>query len=171
MVFLKYLNIIFSTTIVYLFLFITIRLLGKKEISQLSLIDLVFILLISNSVQNAMVGSDSTLVGGLISAASLILINYFLKLIIYRFPKLEHFVEGEPILLIYNGKINSKNLSKAKITVNQLNEAVREHGLSSFKEVKLALLEIDGNISIISNEVNKRFIKKKILRKMINEKN
>lgn len=168
--FFEYIKIIISSVSVYFFIVIAIRFLGKKEISQLSLSDLVFILLISNSVQNAMVGSNSTLLGGLVAAGSLFIINHLLKVIEYHFPKFEHLVEGEPIILIYKGKINKKNLAKAKITYDELYEAIREHGVSSVKKVDMAIFEIDGSISIISNNFNKRTIKKKISPKIHNEK-
>ena len=83
-----YLKIALSSSAVYLFIIIAIRLFGKKELAQLSIIDLVFILLISNAVQNAMVGADSSLAGGLVAASTLFFINYLLKFLIYRFPKL-----------------------------------------------------------------------------------
>lgn len=105
---LKYLYIAFCSISVYIFIIIAIRLFGKKDISQLSITDLVFVLLLSNSVQNAMVGSDSSLFGGLVSATSLFAVNFVIKLIVYRFPKIEHLLEGEPLILVYRGKINEK---------------------------------------------------------------
>lgn len=158
----KYLYIALSSLSVYFFIIVAIRLFGKKDISQLSLSDLVFILLISNSVQNAMVGQDSTLAGGLVAASALFVANYIVKLIIYRFPKIERLIEGEPLLLIYKGKINKKNLAKAKITIEELTEAIREHGVASLKEVELAVFEMDGNISVISDHPSDEHLKRKI---------
>jgi len=156
-----YLNIMLTSSAVYLFIVIAIRLFGKKELAQLSIIDLAFILLISNSVQNAMVGSDSSLTGGLVAASSLFLINYLFKYLLYRFPKLGDIVQGAELILIYKGKLNMSNMTKARITHEELLEAVREHGVSEIAEVDLAVLEIDGNISIISNEYKHRTIKKR----------
>jgi len=150
-----------TSSAVYLFIVIAIRLFGKKELAQLSIIDLAFILLISNSVQNAMVGSDSSLTGGLVAASSLFLINYLFKYLLYRFPKLGDIVQGAELILIYKGKLNMSNMTKARITHEELLEAVREHGVSEIAEVDLAVLEIDGNISIISNEYKHRTIKKR----------
>lgn len=156
-----YLKIIFSSLSVYLFVIVAIRLFGKKELAQLSIIDLVFILLISNAVQNAMVGSDSSLTGGLVAASTLFIVNYLFKYILYRFPRLGKIVQGADLLLIYKGQINQTNIIKARITKEELLEAVREHGVSEIREVDLAVLEIDGNISIISNEYKHRTIKKR----------
>jgi len=147
-----YIKIVMSSTAVYLFIILAIRLFGKKELAQLSIIDLVFILLISNVVQNAMVGSDSSLSGGLVAATTLFVINYLFKFLIYRFPKLNTFVQGSDLMLIYKGQLNQQNMTKARITHEEIIEAVREHGVSEIREVDLAVLEVDGNISIISNE-------------------
>jgi len=156
-----YFKIILSSSAVYLFIIIAIRLFGKKELAQLSIIDLVFILLISNAVQNAMVGSDSSLVGGLVAATTLFIINYLFKFLLYRFPKLGNYVQGNEMLLIYKGQLNKANMDKARITHEELLEAVREHGVAEIRDVDLAVLEIDGNISIISNDFKHRTIRKR----------
>lgn len=157
----NYLKIIGSSTVVYLFIIAGIRLFGKKEPAQLSVIDLVFILLISNSVQNAMVGDDSTLLGGLAAAATLFIVNYLLKLIIYRFREISKIIQGEPLMLIYKGKINKQNMDRAKLTPRELMETIREHGVSTLKQVDLAVLEIDGNISILSDEFKNKSAKRR----------
>lgn len=157
----EYIGIVISSVAVYIFIIAAIRIFGKKELSQLSVVDLVFILLISNAVQNAMVGSNTTLKGGLVAAGSLFLVNFIFKQLMYRFPRLGRMIQGEPLLLIYKGKINMRNLSKAKITLFELEEAVREHGVALTKDVDLAVLETDGNISIISGDFKQRTIKKR----------
>jgi uncharacterized membrane protein YcaP (DUF421 family) len=148
-------EIIIRSVCIYLFILIAIRLFGKKEFSQLSIIDLVFILLISNSVQNAMVGPDVSLVGGLVAAGSLFLTNYLLKLLIYRSSTLNKFFQGEPIVLIHEGKVIEKNTRKQQISMDALELAVREHGVSKIEDVDLALLEVDGSITILSNNFQK----------------
>lgn len=148
----RYLQIIVSTVAVYLFIIIAIRLFGKRELSQLSVVDLVFILLISNSVQNAMVGPDSTLLGGLTAASALFITNFLFKWVLYRFPKFDRLVEGESLMLIYKGKLNKGNLERAKLSIGELMEAVREHGVLKMQDVDLAVLEVDGNISVLSDE-------------------
>ena len=156
-----YLKIAFSSAAVYIFIIVAIRLFGKKELAQLSIIDLVFILLISNAVQNAMVGSDSSLTGGLVAASTLFIINYLFKYLLYRFPRLGNVVQGIELMLIYKGQLHEANMNKARITKEELLEAVREHGVSEIREVDLAVLEIDGNISIVSNNYKTRTTRKR----------
>jgi uncharacterized membrane protein YcaP (DUF421 family) len=159
--FIGYGKIMFSCLVVYLFIIIAIRLFGKKELAQLSVLDLVFVLLISNSVQNAMVGSDTSLAGGIIAAASLFLVNFLFKKALYKFPNLSKSLQGHPILLIYKGIILEENLQKIQLTKEELEEAVREHGSKDVSEVDQAVFEVDGNISIISKGYTLHTLKKK----------
>ena len=119
-----YLEIVFRVLSVYFFMIIALRVFGKKELAQLSVIDLVFILLISNAVQNAMFGPDTSLEGGLIAATALFAANYILKKVLYRNKQLSELLQGESILLIYKGKVNKKNLTKAEITIDELNATI-----------------------------------------------
>jgi uncharacterized membrane protein YcaP (DUF421 family) len=150
-----YLEIILRSAAVYMFMVAAIRFFGKKELSQLSTTDLVFIILISNSVQNAMVGSDSSLGGGILAAIVLFSLNYVLKLLMYRSKGIKELIEDRPVILIHDGKVDIENMHKVKIAMDELEEAVREHGVENCKQVKLAILEVDGNISVISGEDNK----------------
>lgn len=161
----SYINIIISSVAVYFFIVLAIRIFGKKELSQLSIIDLVFILLISNAVQNAMVGPDTSLGGGLVAASALFVTNYILKFVFYRFPRISRLVQGQPILLIYKGKVNQANLRKARVTLDELKETVREHGVARTEEVDLAVLEMDGNISVLSNEFQHKTVRKRKIRR------
>jgi len=156
-------DIVIRTTAVYLFLIIGLLLFGKKELSQLSITDLVFILLISNSVQNAMVGSDSSLEGGLIAASFLFILNFIFRQLNFKFKFFRKILEGEPIVLIYEGKLLDKNISKQQITHEEIMSAIREHGLKSPEDVNLGMLEIDGSISIISyyDEKKTQFLRKR----------
>lgn len=147
-----FVEIILRTLAVYVFMIVAIRIFGKKELAQLSVIDLVFILLISNSVQNAMVGPDTSLNGGLIAAGALFLANFTLKQLLYRSQKINKLIQGEPILLIYDGEANIENCKKAEITMEELEAAVREHGARDIQKVDLAVLEVDGNISVVSED-------------------
>ncbi len=99
-----------------------------------------------------MVGSDTSLWGGLAAAAILFVINFTLKKLMFKFPKFSDFMQEKPEILIHNGKLDFKSLSKLNITSDELREASREHGVEHFSDVKLAMLEIDGNISTISGE-------------------
>lgn len=152
----NYLPIVISSASVYLFIVFAIRLFGKREFAQLSIIDLVFVLLISNAVQNAMVGPDTTLAGGLVAASTLFVMNFLLKALIHRFTFLQTFITGQPVVLIYKGVVNEENLRKVHISINELLESVHEHGSSTVKDVDLAVLETDGNISVISDDFKKR---------------
>lgn len=149
-------DIVLRTGIVYLVIVVGLILLGKKELSQISITDLVFILLISNAVQNAMVGDNTTLEGGLVAAAVLLLLNFIMRKLIVKSKSARTILEGDPVLLIYQGKLNKKNLDKESITLEELMAALREHGVSSIEEVKLAMLEIDGNISVVSKDFVER---------------
>ncbi len=144
--------IVLRSVTVYVFIVVAIRIFGKRELSQISVIDLVFILLLSNSVQNAMVGPDSSLLGGIVAATSLFLVNFILKLFTFKNKKISSLINDQPVVLIHNGKVNSENLEREKLTVEELESAVREHSIESVSEVKLAMLEPDGNISIVSND-------------------
>lgn len=144
--------IIGRSVAVYIFILIAIRLTGKKELSQLTTSDIVLILLISNAVQNAMVGPDTSLIGGLCAAAVLFLLNLLFKRLLFRYPGFRTLVNQKPEVLIHNGKLEFATLSKLQITDDELKEAMREHGVDLYKDVKWAILEMDGNISIISGE-------------------
>jgi uncharacterized membrane protein YcaP (DUF421 family) len=151
-----YLDIILRSVAVYFFMVIALRIFGKKELSQLNPTDIVLILLISNAVQNAMVGPDTTLLGGLAAAAALFIINFILKKTMFRSKWFKDLFVDKPQILIHNGKLDFKMLARLDISNDELKEAVREHGIEHFTEVKLAVLEPDGNISIISGDVRLR---------------
>jgi uncharacterized membrane protein YcaP (DUF421 family) len=164
-------EIILRSIIVYVFILGAIRLFGKKELSQLSIFDLVLILLISNSVQNAMVGPDNSLIGGLVAAASLFIANYLLGLLIYKNKKIGKFLQGNPVLLVHDGKVIENNLKKEQITISEIEQAAREHGVESLSDVNLAILEIDGSISILSNNYQKQTRRKHRIQRTIMKKN
>jgi uncharacterized membrane protein YcaP (DUF421 family) len=145
--------IIGKTLVVYLSIILGLRLFGKKELSQLSITDLVFILLLSNSVQNAMVGTDGTLLGGLVAAGTLFITNYIFKWILYKSKRLSKLLQGDPVMLIYKGRILAKNLDSLKMTKDELNISMREHGYISADEIEIATMETDGNISYIAKKV------------------
>lgn len=147
-----YIEIIARALAVYIFMIVALRIFGKKELAQLSVIDLVFILLISNAVQNAMVGPDTSLSGGLIAAAALFAANYALKKLLFKNKKLSKFIQGEALLLIYKGQVQQQQCLKAEITLEELEAAVREHGVKDIQDVDVAMLEVDGNISIVSGD-------------------
>jgi uncharacterized membrane protein YcaP (DUF421 family) len=142
-------DIMLRSTAVYLVVILGLRLLGKKHVAQLSIIDLVLILLISNAVQNAMVGDDSSLVGGIVAAATLLVLNYLLTIVLYRSRKADTLFEGTPTLLVHDGNVIAPHLIHEQITQEELERVVREHGIDSLREVKTAVMEVDGTISVV----------------------
>nr|WP_294786677.1 YetF domain-containing protein [uncultured Flavobacterium sp.] len=150
-----YLDVVLRSTAVYFFMTIALRVFGKKELSQLNTADVILILLISNAVQNAMVGPDTSLTGGLIAASVLFVINFIIKKLTRKYKAIGDLLLDKPEVLIHDGKLDFKALSKLDISDDELKEAMREHGIEFFKNVKLAMLEIDGTISIISEDEKK----------------
>ena len=146
-----YVFIALKSIAVYVFIVAAIRVFGKKEFAQLSVVDVVFILLISNSVQTAMVGNDTSLSGGLVAALALFAMNYVFKRISLGSESMSKVIDGEPVLLIYDGKIRPNALKEASISLEQLKAVVREHGVEEISDVNLAIFEVDGNISVLSD--------------------
>ena len=142
-------SIVARTLIIYLALLLGLRLAGKREIGQMTPFDLVVILLIANAVQNAMVGPDNSLTGGMIAAGVLIAANYAVASARERLPWLHRAVEGSPTLLISDGKFIKDNLRRERIDEEEVLMAIREHGISGPDEVRMAVLEVDGSISIV----------------------
>ncbi|WP_027381540.1 DUF421 domain-containing protein [Chryseobacterium daeguense] len=160
------LDVVVRSLCVYLFMVIAIRIFGKNQLSQLNAGDVVLLLLISNAVQNAMVGPDTSLTGGLVAALVLFAANFIVKRLMFSNKKFEAFFEDEPVILIRDGKINQDALFKVKINKQELEEAIREHGVDGIENVKLSILEVDGNISVISeDEQNKQTHYSRIKRK------
>lgn len=149
-------EILIRVFIVYLVVVLGMRLVGKREIAQLSVVDFVMMLLISNAVQNAMLGDNTSLSGGIIAALALFLINFVLRTLEYRNKRLKGLLEGEPVTLVYQGRLLEGNLKKARITEAELMSAIREHGVNEIGQVDLGVLEINGSISILSNDFSKR---------------
>lgn len=145
------LEVIWRTAAVYAFLFIILRLMGKREISQFTPFDLVLLLILANGVQNAMVGSNSSLAGGFAAALTLLTVNFLLNLVLARQVRLRHWLEGTPTLLLRHGRIEWQALKREHLDREDLMTAIREHGLEAVDEVDLAVLELDGSISVIGN--------------------
>lgn len=146
------LDIAVRSLCVYLFMVMGIRLFGKGELSQLNSGDVVLLLLISNAVQNAMVGPNTSLSGGIWAALILFVANYVMKKYVFKNQKLKNLIEDHPYVLIRNGRIFPEILQKVDISEDELLETVHEHGVENFNHVKLAILEIDGNISVIARD-------------------
>jgi uncharacterized membrane protein YcaP (DUF421 family) len=143
------LQIVLRSSIVYLVILIGFRIAGKRHISQLSLVDFALVLLVSNAVQNAMVGSDVSLEGGLVAAVTLLLINILITKVLFKDATLAHWVAGEPRLLVRNGSPVQSNLDREDIRLEEVEEQIREQGIDRIAEVRAAILETDGTISVI----------------------
>jgi uncharacterized membrane protein YcaP (DUF421 family) len=135
--------------IIYLFLLVLLRVTGKRQIGQMSPFDLVLLLVLSNAVQNSMNGGDNSVIGGMISAVTLVGLNWLVAVLTFRSKRLEGLIEGQPELLIHNGKLFQKALDRASLTQHELMAALRQAGCTAVDEVHVAMLEDDGNISVI----------------------
>jgi uncharacterized membrane protein YcaP (DUF421 family) len=142
-------ELVLRGVVVYAFLLLLLRLTGKRQVGQLAPFDLVLLLVLSNAVQNSMNGGDNSLVGGLISATTLVGLNFLIGLATYRNKKLEAIVEGHPQVLIHNGKVFDHVVAQAQLTHHELNAALRQGGCTCPEEVHLAILENNGSISVI----------------------
>ncbi len=138
--------------LVYIFLLALLRLSGKRQVGQLAPFDLVLLLVLSNAVQNSMNGGDNSLLGGLISAATLVGLNYAVGMVTYRSKKLEAFIEGRPQVLIHNGKLFEDVMAHAKLTHHELHAALRQAGCASINEIHTAILENNGSISVVPHK-------------------
>jgi uncharacterized membrane protein YcaP (DUF421 family) len=145
-------SIVLRTVLVYLAVLIGLRLAGKRELGQMTPFDLVVILLIANAVQNAMVGPDTSVTGGLIAAGVLIVGNYGIAQVRERVPWLRRAIEGTPTLLINDGQFVLQHLRREGLDEDEVLMAIREHGLTELKEVQMAVLETDGSISIVPTD-------------------
>jgi uncharacterized membrane protein YcaP (DUF421 family) len=134
--------------VVYVFLLILLRLTGRRQVGQLAPFDLVLLLVLSNAVQNSMNGGDNSLVGGLISATTLVLLNYAVSLTTFRSKRAEALIEGRPQVLIHNGKLFEDVLTRAQLTHHELNSALRRSGCTCVEDVHSAVLENNGSISV-----------------------
>jgi uncharacterized membrane protein YcaP (DUF421 family) len=138
--------------IVYIFLIIGLRLSGKRELAQLNPFDLIVLLTLSNTVQNAIIGDDNTVLGGIIGATSLLAINYIVVRFLYDHSKLDQIVEGSPDVLIENGKVYEHKLKKELITKQELAAAARKQGFDSLSEVRQCVLEPGGTLTFIAKK-------------------
>lgn len=165
------LQIVVRTSVIYLLVLVGVRLSGKREVGQMTPFDLTLLLLLSNSVQNAMTGPDTSLLGGAVAAATLLVLNYGVAAVSGSSRHFRRLVEGEPTLLVHDGKIIEAHMARERVSMDELHRALREHGINSCDQVALAVLEVDGSISCLKYDeikqdannhlVRRRFIQKK----------
>ena len=165
------LQIVLRTGIIYLLVLIGVRLSGKREVGQMTPFDLTLLLLLSNSVQNAMTGPDTSLAGGAVAACTLLVLNYGVAAVSGSNRRLRRLIQGEPSLLVHDGKVIESHMARERVSLDELHRALREHGINSCDQVALAVLEVDGSISCLKYDeikpdanthlVRRRFIQKK----------
>lgn len=165
------LQIVMRTGVIYLLVLIGVRLSGKREVGQMTPFDLTLLLLLSNSVQNAMTGPDTSLAGGAIAAATLLILNYLIGNVSGVNRRFRRLIQGEPSLLVHDGKINHEHMAHEHVSMDELHRALREHGINDVGQVALSVLEVDGSISCLKYDeikpdanthlVRRRFIQKK----------
>lgn len=141
-----------STAAIYLFLTALLRIFGRRQLGQLTVIDVVVVLLLGSSVETAMIHGDVTLPAGLVCAATLLVVNKTLTRVLFRRPRLVKLIDGEPVLLINEGKPVAEHLRRAGMTERDLGQALRTHGYSEASEVRYATLEPDGSVSMIPRD-------------------
>jgi uncharacterized membrane protein YcaP (DUF421 family) len=141
-----------KTAVVYVFLIGGLRLLGKRELGQMSLYDLVLVIILGNAVQNAMINNDNTLGGGIVAAIVLLGMNRALNAVLVRSKRLERALVGEPVLIVHDGHMLVDPMARQGITQEQLAAALREHGIDDVTAVRMAVLEVDGSISVVPQD-------------------
>lgn len=137
---------------VYAFLVIGLRVAGKHQLAQLNPFDLVVLLTLSNTVQNAIIGNDTSVTGGILGAATLLLINYIVVRYLFSHPKLEHFIEGSSDVIIEDGMIQEDRFKKELLTREEVETAAHRQGFSSLNEVQRAVIEPGGTIYFLRKE-------------------
>ncbi len=141
-----------KTAVIYVFVVAAMRLVGTRELGRLNAYDFVLVVVLANAVQNALVGGDTTLVGGLVSAATLLLLNLLFTWLLNRFPWLEKDMIGEPVVLVSDGQAQWERMRREGVAKDELMAALREHGVTDLGDVRLAVLEIDGDISVVPRD-------------------
>ena len=164
------LEIALRTGVIYLLVLIGIRLSGKREVGQMTPFDLVLLLLLSNSVQNAMTGPDTSLMGGTVAAITLLVLNFFVAEFSGVNRRFRKFIQGQPSLLVHDGEIIAAHMAKEHVSMDELQRALREHSIGTYHDVALAVLEVDGSISCLKyDEINPQstnhLARRKIMRK------
>lgn len=141
-----------KTAIIYIFLVAGLRFLGKRELGQMNVYDVVLLIVLANSVQNAMVGNDTTLAGGLAAGLTLLTLNRGFTVAMDRSSKMERYMVGEPLLIVHDGHLLEQHMRREGITPEQVMAALREHGLTKLDQAHMCVLEVDGTISVVPKE-------------------
>jgi uncharacterized membrane protein YcaP (DUF421 family) len=141
-----------KTAVVYVFLILGLRVLGKRELGQMNLYDLVMIIVLGNAVQNAMINGDNTLVGGIVAATVLLVMNRGFNALVLKSRTVERVMVGEPTVIVHDGEPVPGVMKRQGVTKEQLDAGLREHGIDELSKVHLCVLEVDGSLSVVSTE-------------------
>ena len=141
-----------KTTVIYFFLVAGLRLLGKRELGQMNIYDLVLIIVLANAVQNSMVGDDNSLFGGITAALTILVLNRAFNAILKRSKRVERAMVGQPVLIVNAGKPIVERMKREGVTREQLYAALREHGMTGPADAKMCVLEVDGTISVVPSD-------------------
>ncbi len=137
---------------VYAFLLLAFRLIGKRQVAQMTPFDLIVLLMISNVLQNAMIGPDNSITGGLIGATTVLAANWIVGRMAFSSPRMERAIEGVPTLLVHHGHLIEANLRRESFSHEDLLSNLRSQGVFDIKEVRAAILEPSGKLSVLRYE-------------------
>ncbi len=141
-----------KTAVVYVVLIVGLRVLGKRELGQMNLYDLVMIIVLGNAVQNAMINGDNTLAGGVVAATVLLVMNRSFNALVLKYSAVDRLMVGEPAVIVHDGKPVPGAMKRQGITAEQVNAALREHGIDDLSKCHMCVLEVDGSLSVVSTE-------------------
>ena len=145
--------LVLRPVVVYAFLLAALRLAGRRELAQMTSFDLVLLLVISNAVQNSINAGDNSLTGGLVSAVTLVVLNWLMGWAVYRWPRLERFVQGRPVRIVTDGRVHVPAMRRELLTLSELRSALRKQGIMRIGDCQQVVLEPDGTLSAVRRDV------------------
>lgn len=152
----RYWPVALNTVVVYAFLILLVRLFGRRQLGQLTVIDLLVIILLGSAVETAMINGNTAIRAGLLSAGTLLVLNFLLNKLLYRFKRLRHLVGSGPLIIVHDGRFVHENLKRAGLTEEDALEALRAREQPSVEGVKFAVLEVDGTVNVVPREATVR---------------
>jgi uncharacterized membrane protein YcaP (DUF421 family) len=147
---------VLRSLLVFLFLAAALRLGGKRELAQINVLDLAVLLLASNALQNALIGNDNSVTGGVIGASTLFVANYVFIRLTFRHARIRRILEGRPRVLLRNGRLDRKAMDKEAVTEEELEDELLNKGMTSFEDVGLIILETNGKLVFLNRDQAKR---------------
>jgi uncharacterized membrane protein YcaP (DUF421 family) len=147
---------VLRSVLVFLFLAAALRLGGKRELAQINVLDLAVLLLASNALQNALIGNDNSVTGGVVGATTLFVANYVFIRLTFRHARIRRILEGRPRVLLRNGRLDRKAMDKEAITPEELEDQLLDKGMTSFDQVGLIILETNGKLVFLNRDQAKR---------------